>query len=289
MRPEEGNQETLCFPDNRKTCFACCPPIRPAGYEHVLYTGMVKRTLRDNTAAFDPEVRTIRPINGFSCWALGYLDPEYRLVGCLLHPARHGGEDLRFRIDYGEKCLREICPEAHIFDRLEPDTRAFWLHLADGLDAFSYSSRTQNPLFHLLNWGPELLTMVAGDAPQAVHSAQSLAKVYPFFSSPLHPRALAWPVARLVFLQGTGVLRDPAFALRLVPFLAALAHDLRKEAGPCPDPPSSPPVHRLSEDPAFVPFLRLYAGIPRLTLERARSLKKRADRSLSEFARRVLS
>ena len=285
----DGNKETLCFPDTRKTCFACCPPIRPAGYEHVLHAGMVKRTLRENTAAFDPEERTIRPITGFSCWALGYLDLEFRLVGCLLHPARHSGEDLRFRIDYGEKCRRETCPEARIFDRLEPDTRAFWLHLADDLDAFSYSSRTQNPLFHLLNWGPELLTMVAGDAPQAVHSAQSLPEAYPFFTSHLHPRAMAWPVARLILLKGTGLLRDPAFALRLAPFLAALADALRKEAGPYPDPPSAPPVHRLPEDPAFLDFLRLYVDIRRLTPERARTLKERADRNLSEFARRVLS
>ncbi len=288
MRPGEGNSETLCFPDNRKTCFACCPPIRPPGYEHVLHAGMVKRTLRENTAAFDPEERTVRPITGFSCWALGYLDPDFRLVGCLLHPARHHGEDLRFRIDYGEKCRRETCPEARIFDRLEPDIRAFWLHLADGLDAFSYSSRTQNPLFHLLNWGPELLTMVAGDAPQAVHSAQSLPDAYPFFASHLHPRAMAWPVARLILLRGTGLLRDPAFALHLAPFLAALAHDLRKEAGPYPDPASAPPVHRLPEDPAFLNFLRLYVDIQRLTPERARSLKKRANRSLSEFARHLV-
>jgi len=284
----EGNEPTLCFPDNRKTCFACCPPIRPAGYEHILYAGMIKRILRENTTAFDPEERTIRPITGFSCWALGYLDPDFRLVGCLLHPARHGDEDLRFRIDYGEKCRRETCPEARIFDRLDPDTRVFWLHLADGLDAFSYSSRTQNPLFHLLNWGPELLTMVAGDAPQAVHSARSLAETYPFFTSPLHPRATAWPVARLILLRGTGLLRNPAFALRLVPFLAALDDDLRKEAGPCPDPPSAPAVHRLPDDPAFLNFLRLYAGIQRLTLERARFLKERADRSLSQFAQHLV-
>jgi len=83
---------TLCAPDREKSCFACCPPIRPAGYEHILYEAIVKRMLRENTKAFARGETGPAPITGFSCWALGYLDPEYRRVGCLLHPLQNAGE-----------------------------------------------------------------------------------------------------------------------------------------------------------------------------------------------------
>jgi len=45
-------QPTLCLPDTEKNCFACCPPIRPAGHEHLQHTGIVKRMVRENTWAF---------------------------------------------------------------------------------------------------------------------------------------------------------------------------------------------------------------------------------------------
>ncbi|MBL7211240.1 MAG: hypothetical protein ISS61_02540 [Desulfobacteraceae bacterium] len=58
---------TLCLPDTEKNCFACCPPIRPAGYEHLQHTGIVKRMLRENTRAFAGKGAAISPITGFSC------------------------------------------------------------------------------------------------------------------------------------------------------------------------------------------------------------------------------
>jgi len=106
---------------------------------------MVKRVLRENTEAFQTAEREAIPITGFSCWALGYIDRSYKRVGCLLHPAQNGGVDLRHRINYGDKCRRELCPEAGVFSELSAETQRFWLGLADDLESFSYSSRRMNP------------------------------------------------------------------------------------------------------------------------------------------------
>ena len=94
---------TLCVPDAQRSCFACCPPIRPAGYEHIQYRNMVMRMLRENTKGFAAGGGGRSPITGFSCWALGYLDENFRQVGCLLHPAMNNGKDLRYRVGFGEK------------------------------------------------------------------------------------------------------------------------------------------------------------------------------------------
>ena len=73
-------ESSLCCPDDQKTCFACCPPIRPAAYEHIEFKNMIKRVLRENTASIDRQGRTVIPIRGYSCWALGYLDRGHKLV-----------------------------------------------------------------------------------------------------------------------------------------------------------------------------------------------------------------
>jgi len=151
---------TLCAPDEKKSCFACCPPIRPAGYEHLQYPNEVKRVLRENTTSLRREDKSVSPIRGFSCWGLGYLDDSFKRIGCLLHPSQNDGNDLRYRVDFGDKCARESCVEARIFAHLAPAAKVFWLRLSEGLDSFSYSSRTVNPLFHILVWGDSLLNLV---------------------------------------------------------------------------------------------------------------------------------
>ena len=152
---------SLCLPDKEKSCFACCPPIRPAGYEHIHYQNIIRRLLRENSQDFSKKVAGVIPITGFSCWALGYIDQGHRLIGCLLHPGQNHGRDLRYRVDYGNKCRREACQEAKIFSRMHGAERDFWLPLADGLDSFAYSSREKNPLFRILGWGGDILGIVA--------------------------------------------------------------------------------------------------------------------------------
>ena len=114
-------EPSLCLPDKEKSCFACCPPIRPAGYEHVQYKNIVKKILIENTLSFQLQKKSI---TGFSCWALGYIDKNFKQVGCLLHP-EYIGTDLRHLTGYGEKCKRETCLEAKIFLNLEYNTKIF--------------------------------------------------------------------------------------------------------------------------------------------------------------------
>ena len=99
----KDNEVTFCFPNQEKTCFACCPPIRPADYEHLEYKNIIERILRENTEGFRNRDEGIVQITGFSCWALGYIDGNHRLVGCLLHPAQNKGVDLRHRVGYEKK------------------------------------------------------------------------------------------------------------------------------------------------------------------------------------------
>jgi len=278
------NRRTLCFPDGEKTCFACCPPIRAAGYEHSQYKGMVRRVLLENTRAFHSEERTVVPITGFSCWALGYLDEGFRLVGCLLHPARHNGTDLRFRVDFGEKCRREACPEARIFERLELDVQTFWLHLADGLDAFSYSSRRQNSLFHYLNWGPKILRTLARAEPDVMHSPKSILGTFPFLGIQHSPRAFAYLVSRLVENQGANLLRNVRLQKFFDVWLDALIGPLTAAAD-AHRTAQARPVHRLPLERTFLDFLRLGAGIPKITLEGAETLHALLDDEIDRFCR----
>ncbi len=73
MRKGEGR--SLCAPDPWRSCFGCCPPIRPAHYDPLDWVSSLKREFRENRELFSMNRRFGRPIIGFSCWALGYLDP----------------------------------------------------------------------------------------------------------------------------------------------------------------------------------------------------------------------
>jgi len=276
----------LCFPDGLKTCFACCPPIRPAGYEHADYEAITKRVLRENTGAYVPEERKVKPITGYSCWALGYLDTRFRLVGCLLHPARHHGKDLRYRVDFGEKCRREACQEAHVFDCLEEETRAFWLQTARGLDSFAYSNRRKNPLFHFLNWGPDILKMIAGMNHGERHSANSLSKAFPLLTSRMVPRASVYPVKQLASLLGPEIFCHVRPVKAIESGLEDLVQTLRQE-GPFTDNPYFRPVHGLHMERSFLDFLRLGGGIRRIETEKALILKDLVDDTLERLARKI--
>lgn len=277
--PGRSFEPTLCFPGDGKTCFACCPPIRPAGYDHLDHRLIIRRMLRENTAALGKKGTGFSPITGFSCWALGYLDRECRLVGCLLHPARNDGMDLRFRTGYGEKCSREICPEARRFGCLDPEAKIFWLHLADGLDAFEYSSRKTNPLFRLMGWGPVVLNAVAAAEKGRVFSRRAFFRAHPFFSVPVAPRAGAYLADRAVAAAGPGILNAPSFPERFT----RLWKELSGRFKGTPAPPDAPYTHRLDLSPSFLDFLRLGAGIRRIDRERAYALKKTADRIMDRF------
>ncbi len=276
-------EPTLCLPDQEKSCFACCPPIRPAGYEHIQHRTIIQRILRENTRGFERRNRNAHPITGFSCWALGYLDDACRLAGCLLHPTRHQGEDLRFLTGYGEKCRRENCPESGIFLALSLLARGFWLHLADGLDSFQYSSRRINPLFRFLGWGAYLLDAVAGEEDGKSVSPDFLSKSYPVLQSDAEPRANAYLLTIIARENGIRSLKEISFASRFKRFSVDLLHRL----GTLPNETDASYAHLLPFDPLFLDFLRLGAGIKKSSEERAAMIKDQVATALSHFIRQV--
>jgi len=271
---------TLCLPDEEKSCFACCPPIRPAGYEHLTYRNTLRRFLRENTRRFDGEERRVRPITGFSCWALGYLDPDYRLIGCLLHPAVNMGKDLRYRVDYWEKCGRETCPAAKAFSCLSTRERRFWLQLADGLDSFTYSSPRVNPLFSLLGWGAPLLSLIASAEGEKVLGRDRFFQEYPFFITSLSPRAGAYLINSLVDRDRVHLLKDPRFRETFEGLFVRVSDSYgagtRKGT-------QGPPVHRMDMDRDFLDFLRLGLCISKIRPHDAMALKDRVDEFLEDF------
>lgn len=222
---------TLCAPDGQKTCFACCPPIRPSGYEHIRYKTIIQRVLRENTLCFRTQDREISPITGFSCWALGYLDKEYRRIGCLLHPASNNGVDLRYRVDYGEKCSRESCPESKVFASLDEDSKRFWLALADGLDAFSYSSRKHNPLFSILGWGSDLLGLIPPAEGYKAYKKEAFFDAYPFLEPRVSARAPVYLAKCLIKGENVHLLKNAAFGEEFERFSSSLSSKLGKAVG----------------------------------------------------------
>ncbi len=248
----------LCMPDREKSCFACCPPIRPKGYEHIQYKNIIKRMLRENTSSF--AIRE-KPIIGFSCWALGYLDKEHKLIGCLLHPYQNKGKDLRDLTGYGEKCRREYCLEARIFSELNLNTKLFLLNFSEGMDSFSYSSRRYNPVFKLLRWGREILEYIANKENYTKISLERLRKKYPFLNTDYDPRAAAYIVKTLL---GKGKIIAPELISRLFYKLRNISE---KYHG------SETYIHLLPLDRDFLDFLRLGIGIKKSSFDKIIELK----------------
>ncbi|PKN66325.1 MAG: hypothetical protein CVU57_06550 [Deltaproteobacteria bacterium HGW-Deltaproteobacteria-15] len=278
----DGNRPTLCMPDGQKSCFACCPPIRPAAYEHLTHTNIVKRILRENTADFDSRGEEVRPITGYSCWALGYLDSEYKVIGCLLHPARHGGLDHRFRVDYGGKCGREICPEAKTFSLLSSPASRFWIRLADGLDSFAYSSRKENPLFHLLGWGGPLLSRIAEEERDKIPTRESFLSGYVFFGTALLPKGNAYLLRKVVVPGGIRLLKEEKFKCSFERFSMELSEEFGRKTPPASDSTAS---HLLDLEQDFKDFLRLHLGFTRIHLHEALLLKEKVDLRIERFRR----
>jgi len=288
MQNDENRPDTpatLCAPDQKKSCFACCPPIRPPGYEHLPYANEIKRILRENTASLRRNDRSLSPITGFSCWALGYLDNGFKRIGCLLHPSQNDGEDLRFRVDYGDKCSRESCVEATIFEQLSQEASCFWLRLSEGLDSFSYSSRSLNPLFRILGWGAPVLNSVAEAEKEGESTGSSILDTYSFFKTTLSPRANAYLLRVLLPSADPELLRNERFRVQF----EGLSHRLSRElALKALGSSSAPYVHLLPMDPDFLDFLRLGCRIAKLDEKEAASLKEAVDHELAQFRNEFL-
>jgi hypothetical protein len=187
-------------------------------------------------------------------------------------------------VDFGEKCRRETCPEAKVFDGLTPDAKRCWLCLAKGLDAFTYSSRKHNPLFNMMGWGREVLEWVARNRQR--FSRDDFFEVYPFFKTTLNPRGHAYLLSHILLTsQGCGLTPSEYFKDRFERFSADLIHML-KEIPVCSSQTAY--THLLPLDRAFLDFLRLSCGLKRVSLSAAVCMKAMVDREIEGFAQVLL-
>lgn len=253
---------SLCAPDSERSCFGCCPPIRPQGYDPLDWVSSLKREFQEHRSAFFKNALCPQPIVGFSCWALGYLDGQGRTIGCLLHPARHAGRDLRHLTGYEEKCSREFCLPAKQFQRLKPLSQAFWLGLAAGLSSFYYASPRANPLFHVLLWGANVLETLAMFAMAQGYSVTEIVYAYPFLTREgLSPRGHRFLV-EAVLTQGHG---SKLWNNAKIEAMAQKIHDtVCAELGRFHTGPHRVKgfyVHRMGLGEAFADYLRLTHGL----------------------------
>ncbi|MFH1057160.1 MAG: hypothetical protein V1797_00610 [Pseudomonadota bacterium] len=224
--PSPSTSLQLCSPGRGLSCFACCPPIRPAGYDHLADRSSWRRFFSDNRAAFLRGELPQRPILGFFCPGLGFLDAAGRAVGCLYHPARNAGRDLRHATGYQPKCARESCPEARAFARLARTDQERLLDLCAGLDAFAYGSRSANPVRRLLAHGPE-----AAAAGLGLGLTREGIAALPWLAGPeagpeALPVAWGWLVGRLALAQGPEALLRPDLAAEVAELVARLGRAL---------------------------------------------------------------
>lgn len=264
---------SLCSPSDETACFACCPPIRPHGYDHLDFRGSLRREFSDNRTRFLKDGPRFKPIVGYHCWALGFLDPRGRRVGCLLHPAGNNGEDLRDLIDYGNKCARENCTPARMFNLLKLEGQRFWLTLAEGLDSFQFSSLRTNPLFRLSLWGPHVLESMQAIAAETGLTAKELLERHPFLVdekwNPLAHRCLfriameaigAEKAALAQIEEGGSVVLERLLAV----VGSGLSTDHQDEA---------PFTHTLPMEADFLDLIRLGLGRRRVLFTEAEELR----------------
>ena len=229
---------------------------------------------------FRKDDQEVIPITGFSCWALGYLEKDYRLVGCMLHPAQNRGIDLRYRIDYGDKCRREVCQEAKTFSDLDADQKGFWVQMANGLDSFAYSSRKMNPLFKMMGWGTYLLGLIASKEKYGRFTSDTFFQAYPFFTTKISPKANVYLVNRLVSEEKTHLLKNDSFRQEFEGFRLHLLEHINYKSH---EPVDCPHVHLLDLDQDFLVFLRLSVGILKINKKDALALKEMVDEELRRF------
>lgn len=216
--------ESLCMPAPNLSCFACCPPIRPAGYEHLADRGSWRRMFSENRASFMAGHLPDHVQIGFSCPGLGFLDAAGSQVGCLLHPARNQGRDLREPTGYRDKCDRESCPQSRAYAAMPADARAALMALCAGMDPFTFSSRARNPVMRLLAFGPEVANAAA------IISLYNIDALAAWAWLPEADPAHGWLLARLLEKRGPDLLTEP----HLAELLRNTASDIAKRLGPSP-------------------------------------------------------
>jgi hypothetical protein len=114
----------LCQPDALKSCAACCGLYNWQDHSRTALTGILGiqtdlfmqlesyddldcyRDMRNSLINNEKLFETI-----YNCEFTGFIDPDRRRVGCLLHPSVTGNHELRNHCFYGSKICREhFCP-----------------------------------------------------------------------------------------------------------------------------------------------------------------------------------
>ncbi len=275
-----GNYSSLCRPDEEKSCFRCCPPIRPAGYDHLSHRAILEKILLENTAVQAEGATARRMITGYSCWGLGYLDAEHRLVGCLLHPACNQGRDLRGLTGYGDKCRRELCLEARAMAELPGWQAEKILELARGLDSFEYSSPSANPVFRLLLWGSAVIGALL-DLEKEGLVREDYRRRWAVLDRELSPETDGFPLERLLLTRPLADMAEPAFLQRYRETMAKFIAARRSVYSPPAD--NRPYVHQLDLPASFARFLRSALGRPRSSPGQARELLGDLEQTLSRL------
>ncbi|MBN1662428.1 MAG: hypothetical protein JW943_02395 [Deltaproteobacteria bacterium] len=133
----------LCQPDASKSCGACCGLYN---YVNSSKDALTERLSR-RTELFHLTVKGPGDLAAFSaminrtedaakryeviycCEYIGFIDPERKKVGCLLHPLQNGGVDLRDVSFYGrELCDGHFCPSYHY---ISPEEKRALIHIID--------------------------------------------------------------------------------------------------------------------------------------------------------------
>ncbi len=133
----------LCQPDAQKSCGACCGLYNYTdSTKESLVTRLRERadrflktvTCPDDLPEFSEMViisedQTKRYEGIYCCEYLGFIDADEKKVGCLLHPDRNGGVDLRDVSFYGKNlCKGHLCPSYHYLTR---DEQLALIHITD--------------------------------------------------------------------------------------------------------------------------------------------------------------
>lgn len=124
----------LCQPDADKSCGACCGLYNYAdSTKESLVTRLRKRTDLFHKIAMSPdglrefseavacsEDQAKRYEVIYCCEYLGFLDDRGKKVGCLIHPEKSNGIDLRDVSFYGKTlCAGHLCPSYHYLTNAE--------------------------------------------------------------------------------------------------------------------------------------------------------------------------
>lgn len=290
----QGNYSELCQPDAEKSCFFCCPPLRSPHYDPWDTRDALAQRFTRNRQKFLVERDLFvsgrapsRPIVGWECWGLGFLDDEGARVGCLLHPCEHHGRDLRFLVEYEGNCGRELCLEARTFEALQEKTRKFYRGLTRGMDSFGYSSPSRNPLFVVLRWGSAIAEKIAETEVFLPLSLQEFRDRYDALLSTCSYKIDGYLLEGIVERVGVSICQNRDFLAAYQswgePLLAA-----HGAVPPVPDlalekKPHRRPVHTFPVPLSFSRMLKFGLDIWYGSEEQVAGLKDAIDREIDKF------